>query len=72
MNKFRYLKMSLALALLMLGIKMSAATWLKEVFGTSFNFVLLGVVLLIRVVGIAASMIVGQRDQIEVGSVREE
>ena len=40
---------------------MLAASWLKEVLGTSFNFYLLGVVLFILATGVVVSMIVGRR-----------
>jgi TerC family integral membrane protein len=71
MSKFRYLKVSLALVLLLVGIKMLAASWLKEALGKSFNFYLLGVVLLVLAAGVVASMIVGQRSQGAAGSPRE-
>ena len=60
LNKFRYLKLSLALVLMVVGMKMLIAEWLKQVLGSSFNFYVLGVVLLILAAGIAGSLIVGQ------------
>jgi tellurite resistance protein TerC len=63
MNKFRYLKVSLALVLLLVGGKMLAAPWLKEVLGKSFNFYLLGVVLFVLAAGVVVSTIVGQCGQ---------
>ena len=47
MNKFRYLKVALALVLLLVGVKMLAASWLKEVLGKNFNFYLLGIGLVV-------------------------
>ena len=61
MTKFRYLKVSLALVLLLVGIKMLAAPWLKKTLGESFNFYLLGAILFVLATGVLASMIVGRR-----------
>lgn len=58
LNKFTYLKPALALVLLVVGIKMLAATWLKEQLGEYFNFYLLGAVLLILAMGIVTSLLV--------------
>jgi tellurite resistance protein TerC len=46
MDKFRYLKVSLAIVLALVGAKMLAASWLKATIGPNFNFYLLGAVLL--------------------------
>ena len=59
--KFRYLKVSLAAILGLVGLKMLAAEWLKDVIGASFNFYLLGIVALILGVGVLASVIVTRR-----------
>lgn len=56
-TRFKYLKPALATILLVVGIKMLTAKWLKEILGENFNFYLLGVVLLILVIGVLASMI---------------
>lgn len=58
---FRYLKVSLALVLILVGAKMLAASWLKEVLGANFNFYLLGLVFLVLAVGVAASWLVGRK-----------
>jgi tellurite resistance protein TerC len=58
---FRYLKVSLALVLILVGAKMLAAPWLKEVLGANFNFYLLGLVFLVLAVGVAASWLVGRK-----------
>jgi len=63
MNKFRYLKVSLALVLLLVGVKMLTVDWLKELFGKQFNFYLLGAVLAVLAAGVVASMIVGERER---------
>ena len=62
-TKFRYLKVSLAAILGLVGLKMLAAEWLKDVIGPNFNFYLLGIVALILGVGVIASMIVARRDE---------
>lgn len=63
MNKFRYLKVSLALVLLLVGVKMLTVHWLKDFFGKNFNFYVLGVVLGVLAAGVVVSVIVGQREQ---------
>ncbi len=57
MDKFRYLKVSLALVLLLVGVKMLVAPWLKAILGEQFNFYLLAAVLLILVAGIVISLL---------------
>ncbi len=57
LDRFRYLKVALALVLILVGVKMLAASWLKAILGTSFNFVLLGAVLAILTGGVVASLI---------------
>jgi tellurite resistance protein TerC len=56
-DKFRYLKVSLALVLIVVGAKMLVADWLKDALGMHFNFYLLGFILLILTAGIAASLV---------------
>jgi len=63
LEKFRYLKVALALVLMVVGVKMLVAKWLKEMLGSSFNFYLLGVVLLILGAGVAASLIADRRGE---------
>jgi tellurite resistance protein TerC len=62
-SKFRYLKVSLAAILGLVGLKMLAAEWLKDVIGPNFNFYLLGIVALILGIGVIASMIVTRREE---------
>lgn len=57
LDKFCYLKFSLALILLVVGLKMFFADRLKVLLGSHFNFYLLGVVLFILATGIVASLI---------------
>lgn len=54
--RFRYLKPALAAVLLLVGVKMLIADWLKEQLGEYFNFYVLGAVLLILAIGIVASL----------------
>ena len=52
---FRYLKVSLALVLAVVGVKMLTHAWLKSVLGPNFNLYLLAVVLAILAAGVLAS-----------------
>ena len=60
--KFRYLKVSLAAILGLVGLKMLAAEWLKDALGPSFNFYLLGIVAVILGIGVLASIVVTRRE----------
>jgi tellurite resistance protein TerC len=62
MDKFRYLKVSLAIVLTVVGVKMLTATWLKGIFGANFNFYQLGLIFLILGAGVVASLIANRRD----------
>ena len=55
-DEFRYLKASLAVVLMVVGAKMMAHSWLKALLGHHFNLYLLGVVLAILFIGVAASV----------------
>lgn len=66
-DQFRYLKVSLALVLLVVGLKMFLAEWLKEALGKHFNFYLLGLILAILTAGVVASIAVGKFENTEVG-----
>ncbi len=57
MDKFHYLKYSLSAILALVGVKMLAASWLKEMLGANFNFYLLGAVMLILAIGVVASLL---------------
>lgn len=61
-NKFRYLKPALSLILVLVGVKMLAAKWLKIWLGDTFNLTVLAVIIGILATGILTSMIVGARD----------
>jgi tellurite resistance protein TerC len=58
---FQHLKVSLAVVLAVVGIKMLAHDWLREWLGPAFNFYLLGVILAILVAGVVASVVSGRR-----------
>ena len=60
-KKFRYLKVSLALVLMLVGVKMLLAEWLKLALGKHFNLYLLTVILSILAAGVAASMLAERR-----------
>lgn len=64
-QKFRYLKPALSLILILVGVKMLAAKWLKLWLGDSFNFVILGVILGILATGVVTSIILGSKEQKE-------
>lgn len=55
MDSFRFLKASLAAVLLLVGGKMLAHSWLKELLGERFNLWVLGAIALILAAGVAAS-----------------
>ena len=61
--KFRYLKVSLAAILGLVGVKMLVAEWVKETIGPNFNFYLLGLVALILAGGVVASMLAVRREE---------
>ena len=61
-DRFRYLKVSLALVLLVVGVKMLLAEWLKLALGKHFNLYLLTVVLGILAAGVAFSLLAERRN----------
>ncbi|HEX6789695.1 MAG TPA: TerC family protein [Candidatus Krumholzibacteria bacterium] len=61
-TRFRYLKPALATVLLVVGVKMLLAEWLKLALGKHFNVYLLIVVLLILAAGVAASFLAERRN----------
>jgi tellurite resistance protein TerC len=62
MDKFRYLKIALAIVLVTVGVKMLTAQWLKAWLGEHFNLYLLGAVFLILTIGVIASIRANRRD----------
>ena len=65
LSAFRYLKVSLALVLALVGTKMLAHVWLEEVFGEYFNLYMLAAIVLILSGGTIASLLVTVADKPE-------
>ena len=67
LDKFHYLKLSLAVVLALVGVKMLAANWLKrnDWLRDHMSFVTLGLVAVILAAGIIASIIRARRMQLE-------
>jgi tellurite resistance protein TerC len=59
---FRYLKVSLAAVLMLVGVKMMAHGWLKETLGPNYNLYTLALVFLVLAAGVAASIVSRRRD----------
>jgi tellurite resistance protein TerC len=55
---FRYLKTSLAVVLILVGVKMMTHAQLKDLLGDNFNLWVLGVVLVVLAAGVAASLLI--------------
>jgi tellurite resistance protein TerC len=64
-SKFRYLKPALSMVLILVGLKMLAAKWLKEWLGESFNLTVLAVILAILATGVITSLIAGAKPEEE-------
>jgi len=71
MDKFRYLKVALAAVLGIVGAKMLLAQQLKEWLGARANLYLMIVVLLVLVVGVAASWVAAPRRTTSKGAAEE-
>jgi tellurite resistance protein TerC len=56
-DRFAYLKVSLAVVLIIVGVKMLIHTWLKVILGANFNLYLLGIVLAVLAAGVLASLL---------------
>ena len=56
MGRFRYLKVSLAVVLAIVGIKMLTAEWLKVWLGLNASLYLLGVIVCVLAIGVIASL----------------
>ncbi|TLD69518.1 TerC family protein [Phragmitibacter flavus] len=61
--KFRYLKPALSVILILVGVKMLAAKWLKLWLGDSFNVIVLGLILAILTAGVVASLVAGPKEE---------
>ena len=66
-DSFRYLKVSLAVVLGVVGVKMMTHAWLKALLGPNFNLYLLGLVVLILAAGVLASLVASRRDEAAAG-----
>ena len=62
-GSFRYLKVSLAVVLAVVGVKMMTHAWLKALLGPNFNLYLLALVVLILASGVAASIATRTREE---------
>ena len=60
-DRFQYLKASLAFVLMIVGVKMMIHGWLKQVLGQHFNLYLLAVVLGVLLVGVLVSLLKPRR-----------
>jgi tellurite resistance protein TerC len=67
-KKFRYLKVALAMVLMVVGVKMLLAEWLKLALGKHFNVYLLMVVLGILAAGVAGSLLAERRNAEQPGT----
>ena len=63
-DRFRYLKVSLAVVLMVVGVKMMTHVWLKKQLGENFNLYLLAVVLAILAAGVVASLWKGRGEAV--------
>ena len=63
-DTFKYLKLSLAIVLMVVGVKMLAHGWLKATLGKHFNLYLLAVVLAILAAGVIASLVARRRARV--------
>ena len=59
--RFKYLKVSLAMVLMLVGLKLLFAGWLKVVIGPHFNLYMLGIVISILAGGVVASAVSDRR-----------
>lgn len=68
-DRFRYLKVSLSLVLMVIGVKMLTHGWLKAWLGVHFNFYVLGVVATIIAVGVIVSLVATRKERFAVHPV---
>jgi tellurite resistance protein TerC len=61
-HAFRYLKVSLAAVLALVGVKMMTHGWLRETLGPDYNLYTLGAVFLILAAGVVASVAARRRE----------
>ena len=63
-ERFRYLNVSIAVVLVVVGVKMLATSWFQVLFGPSSNFYLLGIIVIVLVAGVVASWL-ARADRVE-------
>ena len=63
-DRFHYLKISLAFVLMLVGVKMMTHVYLKRVLVENFNLYLLAVVLLILAAGVVASLLKPRKETV--------
>jgi tellurite resistance protein TerC len=63
LERFRYLKTSLALILGLVGVKMLTANWTAVLFGDAVNFFMLGTVVVVLTAGAGASILADRRSK---------
>jgi tellurite resistance protein TerC len=62
-DRFKYLKVSLSVVLMVIGVKMMTHSWLKAWLGVHFNFYVLAIVATIIGVGVVVSLLATRRDR---------
>jgi len=62
-DRFKYLKVSLSLVLMIIGVKMMTHGWLEAWLGAHFNFYVLAVVATTIAVGVVVSLLATRTDR---------
>jgi tellurite resistance protein TerC len=65
LNRFHLLEVSLAIVLALVGVKMLAGHWMKDLFGADYNFYVLALVVLILIGGVVASLVIPPHEEDE-------
>ena len=68
-DRFKYLKVSLSIVLVVIGVKMMTHGWLKSWLGDHFNFYVLGVVAAIIAAGVIVSLLATRNDRVGVRTI---
>ena len=72
MDRFRYLKTSLAVVLALVGTKMLAHVWLKQMLGAHYTLYVLGAVVFVLAAGAAASLLFPERQAQDQESIERD
>ena len=64
LGAFRYIKTSLAVVLILVGVKMMTHVWLKQAIGEHFNLWVLAVVAAVLMAGVLASIMIPEREEL--------